>query len=1080
MRTGERAVEVEAHVLRVALDLVGRCERHLDARVGLSDGHLPRGDLDVLVDRLRVARVVEALDGARAQQLDHAVGAARERAAQRGRLEAPARDRDVERRGRIERRRAAVGRERPRDAQQSVVLRAFAQAELHAFGANVVVLDRDASRDPVRAHAAAVELELDELRRERALGLGRSRGDLAAQRAVDRARRLVLVKARGGFLRVLGEIALERAADRHRLQRQLDLARGTLDLDKALRGDESRAGAAFAILEDDALGRDRERGLAVLERELGRPGEALLLEPRAACVARRRGAFVEGDLEGEVLAVVRRRVDGALELHAAREPERLEELARGRERLARPARGDLVAVVRDRREERAVDRVVGVGDADERPHAAFGLAVHRLLPRDLDLSCDDELAACRGDRLDAAADDLDRLVEHADLAVLEAQRIREVPEHEARVAHAHIARDEHGLAEALGRVHADGEPAAAAERERSCRDAALEARAREPRGVRVGQAREFLPLRHQRASVGQEPCVAERARGARVEEQLERLARRRVERGEEPLVDRRVGAGDVEVDLRALRESVESARERDVRAFGAGRHHLVDHEVVVGVADRAADLVEVVGELAVRARRVRELEQSARADRRGLAVLARFAARDLGLDVERPLGDVEVGEDLGHRGRQLQRVRCARRGRRRAEVVDRERDRERRRARGGGEPGVARFPLERGQRVGRKLERERARERHGDHAAVAAIGAELARHVVEAHLVVVEPQRAVAQRHARRGLEVDLLAVGESGPLACERLAAERVDGDVGRDALEVELRGRLGARRVAELGVRDAAGDAEPRGPRAHRDRRDRELRAVDVEAVHVDRDGLLLAVEGAADRADREAPVGVGPAAQAEIELGAAVVLGREPALEAQVAELAVALAGDDAVLDDELVDRDLRWPRRRGLRVGLRLVRLEREQRELARRVGALGETQVESVGLDRVHAEVADEEAQQRELDLDAVGVQDLARLAVPAGRAHAEVLDHELVDAAEGDARGADFAADRARRAGEDDPRERRRPREVDERRHEPERQERTEDPPPLGASSMLCGREDHGGRIPSRGFYGNRSTFDGV
>ena len=792
-----------------------------------------------------------------------------------------------------------------------------------------------------------------------------------------------------------------------------------------------------------ALGNDVEARGAVLEDELGRPGQAFAREPATTLLVGRGASVREGEPEAEVLRATRQRRDAAVQLEIAREPERVQEVARRRALRARPVREDLVARIGNRREERGIHDVAGVGELDLDDAVATSLPVARNAHR----ARRGEDAARGRHRAQAAAADLDRLVEDGDGALLQAERIGEAREDEPRVADIDPAGDEDGLPEAGGRVDAHVERAAAAEREGARGERALEPLAAGARGRVVGEARELLALRDERGGVGQEARPRETFGGARVEEHLERAARLGFERGEEALVDGRVGAGDAEIDLGARRDAREAAVDLDDRAVGAAARDPLDDDVVALEADDAVDALEPVREFLERRRALGDAQRPRRTQRRRRRAVGK-AAFEPRFGLERPLGDGEVGEDLRDAARNEERARGERVPRRR-ERRDAEREPQRRERDRLLEPRLAALPGERAGRQRADMEPELAGEGDGEDGfagagTIVAGCAEEPLDAFERESVGRDAQRSLRDREPRRRLDVDARAVAEAAPRVAARVVAEEFRGQVDREALDVDLGIGLAARGDGEARAHDPPREVEPLRPEPDRRGGDGQRAVRDREIAQLDRDRAAVGVDRAGDRADGEAALGIGAALEEEAERAGAVAIGRERAAEAHLAELReAAVRLGDAALDDEVVDRDARRALAAvgraagGFRGG---ERLEAERVEFVR---ALGEAQAHLVDRDRLDDDIAEEECERIEADPHAVARGERARVALPVGRLDREPLDDELVPRAERDPVGGRRAADRARGGWKDDRREDRRPREDDARdRHRRDERDR--------------------------------------
>ncbi|RLS87972.1 MAG: SDR family oxidoreductase [Planctomycetota bacterium] len=633
---------------------------------------------------------------------------------------------------------------------------------------------------------------------------------------------------------------------------------------------------------------------------------------------------------------------------------------------------------------------------------------------------------------------------------------------------AHIAGYNDGLAPAWFGVDADLETASPAQLKWPRRNRALQPFARRSVCFVVAEAREFLTLHDQRVGVGKQARSVERSRRACVKQQLERLARRGFERAEQPLVDRRICAGDAQIDFGAGRESVQSPSNRGFRTVGAVGGQALHHQVVVAKLDDRAHIFELIGELFERARSFVEHERSRRLQRARLASGGWRTTIDVRVDVNRPRGDVEIREDLGRRARKLQRVGIAFFALGRAEVADRQRKRERSDLRSGGDPGIAVIPFKGGQERLGNGHAELALERDGQHAGVRRVGAEFAGDMFEANLVLFKNQSSRAQSHARRGLEVDGLAVGESTPRIVERVATERVGGNVHGNTLEVDERGGCDVGAVGEFRLGNAALETKPAGPGAHGDRRDGELAAVDHKVVDLDRSSVGHAVERAGDVGDGETALGVGAAKQREIQRRRAARRSCQCCAKAEVTEFAVTVVGHNAVLEDEILDGDFGRPLRTRRRTRGFGGRSEGEQRKFARPVRRLRKPKLNTIGLHRANFEFADEKRKQREVAADAIGVNEFARNVVPAARANSKVLHIDRVDAGEGDARCRHIATDRLSHSGKNDAGESRGAGEVDEPRECCEPEEHAEAQPPSSPPTPTLG----GQRVVAQSWVG--------
>ena len=178
VQASQRAVDIEAHQLGVTADAVFRIEGKFDALVCLADAERTRSDFKVVVLAALIVRVVGSLGGAGGDEIDHALGSGGEQFAQERRFNAASGDGGIERRGggccgrcrcggrRRFRRRRKRAAQRPTQTQDSISEVAFEEAKLKAVGANAACADGESSSDAFRAHASAVEVELDGLGRE--------------------------------------------------------------------------------------------------------------------------------------------------------------------------------------------------------------------------------------------------------------------------------------------------------------------------------------------------------------------------------------------------------------------------------------------------------------------------------------------------------------------------------------------------------------------------------------------------------------------------------------------------------------------------------------------------------------------------------------------------------------------------------------------------------------------------------------------------------------------------------------------------------------------------------------------------
>ncbi len=307
VRSAEGAVQVEADLVAIALDHIRLREAALDALARLADRKAPRPDGEGLAGARSVLGVEAARRGLRAQQIEHALGARGEQLAHQRRLDPPAGDARSERAGAVRGRAAGfsagisrgianrlareVVRERTGDAEDAILLARGSvdpldEPVLEALGAQPRLRHRDAPGDALRPHAVAVERELDSPRRERTAGDGAARPHLAADASVDGAARRIPREAACRLLGVLRQVALEGAADRHSAEFERDVAVGPLEVGVSRGGDGAVPVASLAPRDGHPLGGELELGVAVAQRELGRPRQAEFCELRPPRLAR--------------------------------------------------------------------------------------------------------------------------------------------------------------------------------------------------------------------------------------------------------------------------------------------------------------------------------------------------------------------------------------------------------------------------------------------------------------------------------------------------------------------------------------------------------------------------------------------------------------------------------------------------------------------------------------------------------------------------------------------------------------------------------------------------------------------------